>query len=735
MNGLSMNNGGMASDFEVLSSPGNGSSVAHSDINTAMDMNFHPHGRMSSNQMSMTDLTLEEARQRLMEFSKENLELQTYMKENNDMMKKQFDTLQQWKDKVQQANVANREKFEQTKTLISTLRRDNNQYIDKIAALEKDLNDKHQEAEALKGENEQLLQEKQKSSRLVNELKQTLSSLEHLQNQATEKGERVPDMETVLVKLSEEKENEFEELRTALDRKDAELHEARQANENLIQDLKELQKLKEQIQQDYQRLSRENLELTQTFGLELQYNSISSINWMNVTKKNVTEGAAKKENGDDESVKAEEIRVELKETPEKMEENHQQAAFGDLLKQQESKNQDYEGQIQQLQRDIQTQREKIDELEVEKQDKQKEIQQLQLKYENDLAQCSKQYEDKMAEFAKNLDKKHEEQLKSQTTSKETVESLKAQVIELMDEVHDHSSKLEAANSSIERKNIRIRELEMKNEKLLKDISSAENEKSRITQSLQSHLTLIQNNYKQEQAQHITTKNDMEELRESFNRLIVDYKELLNKFDEYKTTQDQVSIEEANKTIRKLQEDINKLTCQVIVAEEALTLRDENVADLKKELTAVKEECDVYKTQADVFKCDFDVERNAREKQVQEKGRILKDMEDLRLANQQLQDEMEAYSARQLQEMQQRANNQPSENFYHVTNSHLPPHGYDYTTPAGYSATMAQTPSQNTRQGDMYNQEEEIDFICPKCNLQCPDLDTLQIHVVECMNLD
>ena len=41
------------------------------------------------------------------------------------MMKKQFDTLSQWKQKVHDANVANREKFEQTRALITALRSEN----------------------------------------------------------------------------------------------------------------------------------------------------------------------------------------------------------------------------------------------------------------------------------------------------------------------------------------------------------------------------------------------------------------------------------------------------------------------------------------------------------------------------------------------------------------------------------------------------------------------------------
>lgn len=48
-----------------------------------------------------------------------------YLKENNEMMKKQFETLSLWKQKVHEANVMNRDKFEQTRALITALRSEN----------------------------------------------------------------------------------------------------------------------------------------------------------------------------------------------------------------------------------------------------------------------------------------------------------------------------------------------------------------------------------------------------------------------------------------------------------------------------------------------------------------------------------------------------------------------------------------------------------------------------------
>ena len=55
----------------------------------------------------------------------------------------------------------------------------------------------------------------------------------------------------------------------------------------------------------------------------------------------------------------------------------------------------------------------------------------------------------------------------------------------------------------------------------------------------------------------------------------------------------------------------------------------------------------------MWKQDFDAERNARERQVQEKEGILQEMKNLQTQNQQLLDEIETYSRRSLAEMQRR----------------------------------------------------------------------------------
>ena len=51
------------------------------------------------------------------------------------MMKRQFETLSTWKQKVHEANQTNREKFDQTKALILSLRKDNEELEETISKM------------------------------------------------------------------------------------------------------------------------------------------------------------------------------------------------------------------------------------------------------------------------------------------------------------------------------------------------------------------------------------------------------------------------------------------------------------------------------------------------------------------------------------------------------------------------------------------------------------------------
>ncbi|WAR26513.1 OPTN-like protein [Mya arenaria] len=91
--------------------------------------------------------------------------------------------------------------------------------------------------------------------------------------------------------------------------------------------------------------------------------------------------------------------------------------------------------------------------------------------------------------------------------------------------------------------------------------------------------------------------------------------------------------------RQQLEEINRLTAQTIAAEEAITFRDDQIKELKSEIARLKDDVDntipVLRAQLEVYQQDFEAERNARERQVEEKENIIAEMKNLEVKNQQV----------------------------------------------------------------------------------------------------
>ena len=54
--------------------------------------------------------------------------------------------------------------------------------------------------------------------------------------------------------------------------------------------------------------------------------------------------------------------------------------------------------------------------------------------------------------------------------------------------------------------------------------------------------------------------------------------------------------------------------------------------------------------------------------------------------------------------------------------------FDNVTLISFSVLL-QPPSR----GSSHQEEGEAQMTCPKCGMTCPDLDTLQIHVLDCID--
>lgn len=148
--------------------------------------------------------------------------------------------------------------------------------------------------------------------------------------------------------------------------------------------------------------------------------------------------------------------------------------------------------------------------------------------------------------------------------------------------------------------------------------------------------------------------------------------------------------------------LGELRAQLQQAEEALAAKQELIDKLKAEAEqqrAALETVPVLQAQADIFKADFEAERAARE-QLHAQREALQDA--VTQLQRQLRAEAEGAARARMEEMRNR-------------HSELRP-------PAGGFGGPPRAPPP----------EEQPDFYCPKCQYKAPDMDTLQIHVMDCI---
>uniref|UniRef100_A0A8C8YI43 NF-kappa-B essential modulator n=1 Tax=Prolemur simus TaxID=1328070 RepID=A0A8C8YI43_PROSS len=113
--------------------------------------------------------------------------------------------------------------------------------------------------------------------------------------------------------------------------------------------------------------------------------------------------------------------------------------------------------------------------------------------------------------------------------------------------------------------------------------------------------------------------------------------------------------------------------------------------------------------ADIYKADFQAERQAREKLAEKKELLQEQVEQLQREYSKL--KASCQESARIEDMRKR----------HIEVSQAP------LPPAPAHSFHQALPSQRRSPP-----EEPPDFCCPKCQYQAPDMDTLQIHVMECI---
>lgn len=662
-------------------------------------------------QMSMTDVNLEQALERIQELHRENNELRDYLKDNNEKMKVQYQNLSEWKEKIRVNNARNKEKFDQTKEVVLTLTRENAELKAEVSAKANQLHQLQRSVVEMDSD----LRSKQEAL-----IKLTKTVEEMRKSPGGQAGARSSDcLDTAFVNQhsgeTEAIKKENVSLKTQISELENKVKEFRESNDSLKHDVDSFKAVKQELQENNAKLERENTELGQRIeGLLNENKGMKSETRM--------------------------LRSRVEEVEQQMSRVQASAV---------SCEEDRKTQAAEM---AQTE---LGDLRQRLKQKDEEIAYYKEQQQHHISDLTKQHQQQRQELMQQLDcLQHElQQTKDEQTKAYTsdVQSLRSQVLTLISQVTESQNKLEAANDALEKKSGRLQELEHSSAVQHEEFQRQRAQEAGLVETLRLSLKSYEDALNAERKEHQNTKKTSVELRQSFNQLVSDHKNLSEKYDKARM-QEQSGCTETKK--QKLLDQIGRLTVQVYAGEEAINYREEKLKKVEEENKKIKEELNnvvpVLKAQAEVWKSDFDAERDSRERLHAEKSQLENELKQLQLRNQQLLDEMENFSKRQFQEMQQR---HASQGYQHSLQQHLrvgqQNHGSPYQPPAyptqSYPGTTSgggamydnrsATMNMGQSHGGSQEGEEPQQFECPKCNQTCPDMDTLQIHVLDCIDQD
>ncbi|XP_006808697.1 NF-kappa-B essential modulator isoform X2 [Neolamprologus brichardi] len=181
---------------------------------------------------------------------------------------------------------------------------------------------------------------------------------------------------------------------------------------------------------------------------------------------------------------------------------------------------------------------------------------------------------------------------------------------------------------------------------------------------------------------------------------------------------------------KLKNEGGDLCSRLEEAERALALKQDLIDKLKEEVEQQKgslETIPVLTAQAEIYKADFLAEREAREKLNQKKEELQEQLNQALAENERL--KQEATARARMEQMKMRH----LDDFSARPTLIPPPQGvfppFNTVPPAPSFRTPGLGPVGD--QGPV-GTEELPDLCCPKCQYLAPDMDTLQIHVMDCI---
>ncbi|NXP89939.1 OPTN protein, partial [Passerina amoena] len=279
-----------------------------------------------------------------------------------------------------------------------------------------------------------------------------------------------------------------------------------------------------------------------------------------------------------------------------------------------------------------------------------------------------------------------------------VEALNLQVCALFKELQEAHEKLKEAELIQKKLQEKCQVLERKS---LAAASELEEKQQLIytIKKLELQVESMQAEVKLEQAKTHEEKARYNNLQDSYSKLLPELTEAKKKIDEMKLKE----LDRVDKAV------VEQLTAKVELAEQALAAKQLQIDEMKQIIAKQEEDLEtmsVLRAQMEVYCSDFHAERAAREKIHEEKEQLAVQLAYLLKEQQNFED----LGRTSLAEMQSR-------------------HGARMPD-RDRSPHLVQ---RGTNSQDWPEQRNISIYSCPKCEEILPDLDTLQIHVMDCIN--
>ncbi|XP_053226963.1 NF-kappa-B essential modulator isoform X4 [Podarcis raffonei] len=306
---------------------------------------------------------------------------------------------------------------------------------------------------------------------------------------------------------------------------------------------------------------------------------------------------------------------------------------------------------------------------------------------------------------------HETQQQLQTLSKQLEQagedkaSVKAQVTSLLGELQESQSRLETCTQEKKELEERVRAAGERLQHLEKEAEARTKQHSVQVDQLRLQVQNLESALRVERQSATEEKRKLAQLQVAYHQLFQEYDSHIK-----------ASLEN-EKWSQGLDVRAAELSEQLQQAEEALVAKQELIDKLKEEAEqhkAIMETVPVLKAQADIYKTDFLAERHAREKLHEQREALLEQVAQLQRDYEKLQAESEGVRRSLMEEMRNR----------HSEMRPQPQPGF-LRGPAPFHPQLLTVRRQSLA-------EEPIEFSCPKCQYRAPDMDTLQIHVMDCI---